>query len=220
MRFLKKFRYFIDKSLARSFLYVCYLLAFLVFVTVASITAIDIYFGEGEWGDFWFIFANYFFESLIGEGTKDNSLFVNVLLNLFVTTILVTDINSDEKDDGKNLKLVIFCSFFTLTLSSVCSLILVGDGSFFYGATLLVIFLVINSLIEGFNLHEKLKIYLICLCAFLFGIGGIVLTFIGIISSVISYIILYNSTDFHKFFFSKNNEEEIDNSNFDENRSI
>ena len=145
---------------------------------------------------------------------------IKLLLNLFVTTILVTDINSDEKDDGKNLKLVIFCSFFTLTLSSVCSLILVGDGSFFYGATLLVIFLVINSLIEGFNLHEKLKIYLICLCAFLFGIGGIVLTFIGIISSVISYIILYNSTDFHKFFFSKNNEEEIDNSNFDENRSI
>ena len=127
---------------------------------------------------------------------------IKLLLNLFVTTILVTDINSDEKGDGKNLKLVIFCSFFTLTLSSVCSLILVGDGSFFYGATLLVIFLVINSLIEGFNLHEKLKIYLICLCAFLFGIGGIVLTFIGIISSVISYIILYNSTDFHKFFFS------------------
>ena len=28
------------------------------------------------------------------------------------------------------------------------------------------------------------------------GIGGMVLTFIGIISSVISYIILYNSTDF------------------------
>ena len=85
MRFLKKFRYFIDKSLARSFLYVCYLLAFLVFITVASITAIDIYFGEGEWSNFWFIFTNYFFESLIGEGTKDNSLFVNVLLNLFVT---------------------------------------------------------------------------------------------------------------------------------------
>ena len=87
MRFLKKFRYFIDKSLARSFLYVCYLLAFLVFITVASITAIDIYFGEGEWSDFWFIFTNYFFESLIGEGTKDNSLFINVLLNLFVTLI-------------------------------------------------------------------------------------------------------------------------------------
>ena len=145
---------------------------------------------------------------------------IKLILNLFVTTILVTDINSDKKDDGKNLKLVIFCSFFTLTLSSVCSLILVGDGSFFYGATLLVVFLVINSLVEGFNVHEKLKIYLICLCAFLFGIGGIVLTFIGIISSVISYIILYNSTDFYKFFFSKNNNQEIDNSKFDENHSI
>ena len=85
MRLIKKLRYFIDKSLARSFLYVCYLLAFLVFITVASITAIDIYFGEGEWTSFWFIFSNYFFESLIGEGTKDNSLFVNVLLNLLVT---------------------------------------------------------------------------------------------------------------------------------------
>jgi len=85
MHFLRKIRYFIDKSLARSFLYVCYLLAFLVFITVASITAVDIYFGEGDWSNFWLIFTNYFFESLIGEGTKDNSLFVNVLLNLFVT---------------------------------------------------------------------------------------------------------------------------------------
>ena len=85
MPFLRKIRYFIDKSLARSFLYVCYLLALLVFITVASITSIDIYFGEGEWSNFWLIFTNYFFESLIGEGTKDNSLFVNVLLNLFVT---------------------------------------------------------------------------------------------------------------------------------------
>ena len=85
MRFLKKIRYFIDKSLARSFLYVCYLLAILVFITVASITVIDIYFGEGDWNIFWYTFANYFFESLIGEGTKDNSLFVNVILNLFVT---------------------------------------------------------------------------------------------------------------------------------------
>tara|TARA_B100001175_G_scaffold294678_1_gene282143 strand:+ start:250 stop:711 length:462 start_codon:yes stop_codon:yes gene_type:complete len=145
---------------------------------------------------------------------------IKLLLNLFVTTILVTDINSDEKHDEKNLKLIIFCSFFTLTLSSVCSLILVGDASFFYGATLLVIFLVINSLVKDFNVHEKLKIYLICLCAFLFGIGGIVLVLIGIISSVISYIILYNSTDFYKFFFSKKNEQEIDSSKFDENHSI
>ena len=85
MGFLKKFRYFIDKSLARSFLYVCYLLAFLVFITVVSITAIDIYFGEGEWSSFWLVFTNYFFDSLIGEGTKENTLFINVLLNLLVT---------------------------------------------------------------------------------------------------------------------------------------
>ena len=85
MGFLRKFRYFIDKSLARSFLYVCYLLAFLVFITVISITAIDIYFGEGEWSSFWLVFTNYFFDSLIGEGTKENSLFINVLLNLLVT---------------------------------------------------------------------------------------------------------------------------------------
>jgi len=85
MGFLRKFRYFIDKSLARSFLYVCYLLAFLVFITVVSITTIDIYFGEGEWSSFWLVFTNYFFDSLIGEGTKENSLFINVLLNLLVT---------------------------------------------------------------------------------------------------------------------------------------
>ena len=85
MGFLRKFRYFIDKSLARSFLYVCYLLAFLVFITVVSITTIDIYFGEGEWSSFWLVFTNYFFDSLIGEGTKENTLFINVLLNLLVT---------------------------------------------------------------------------------------------------------------------------------------
>ncbi len=85
MGFLRKFRYFIDKSLARSFFYVCYLLAFLVFITVVSITAIDIYFGEGEWSSFWLVFTNYFFDSLIGEGTKENTLFINVLLNLLVT---------------------------------------------------------------------------------------------------------------------------------------
>ena len=145
---------------------------------------------------------------------------IKLVLNLFVTTILVTDVNSDTKGDEKNLKLVIFCSFFTLTLASVCSLILVGDGSFFYGATLLVIFFVISSLVEDFSIHEKLKIYLICLCSFLFGIGGMVLTFIGIISSVISYIILYNSTDFYKFFFFNTSQEEVDNSKFDENHTI
>ena len=94
MHFFKKFRYFIDKSLARSFLYVCYLLAFLVFVTVFSMTFVDIYFGDGDWNSFWFIFTNYFFESLIGEGTKENSSFVNFLLNFFVamTGLLVSSI--------------------------------------------------------------------------------------------------------------------------------
>ena len=145
---------------------------------------------------------------------------IKLLLNLFITTILVTDINSNQKDDGKNLKLIIFCSFFTLTLSSVCSLILLSDGSFFYGATLLVIFFVISSLVNDFDVHEKLKVYLICLCSFLFGVGGLILTVIGIISSIISYIILYNSTDFYKFFFSKSNEEELDDSKFDENHTI
>ena len=94
MHFFKKFRYFIDKSLARSFLYVCYLLAFLVFITVFSMTFVDIYFGDGDWNSFWFIFTNYFFESLIGEGTKENSSFVNFLLNFSVamTGLLVSSI--------------------------------------------------------------------------------------------------------------------------------
>ena len=94
MHFLKKFRYLIDKSLARSFLFVCYLLAFLVLITVISMTFVDIYFGDGDWNSFWVIFTNYFFESLIGEGTKENSSFVNFLLNFFVamTGLLVSSI--------------------------------------------------------------------------------------------------------------------------------
>ena len=145
---------------------------------------------------------------------------VKLLLNLFVTTILVTDINSKEKQDSKNLKFIIFCSFFTLTLSSVCSLIATSENSFFYGATILVIFFVINSLIIDFDIDEKLKVYLICLCAFLFGIGGVSLTFIACIASVISYIILYNSADFYKFFFSKNDNEKTENTDLKENHDI
>ena len=103
----------------------------------------------------------------------------------------------------------------------MCSFILVSDPSFLYGSTLLVIFFIVNSLIKDFDIHEKLKVYLICLCSFLFGVGGLILTFIGIVSSVISYIILYNSTDFYKFFFSKNGEDEkINDSTFDENQII
>ena len=146
---------------------------------------------------------------------------IKLVLNLFITTILVTDVNSNKNDDQKNLKLIIFCSFFTLTLSSMCSFVLVSDPSFLYGSTLLVIFFIINSLIKDFDIHEKLKVYLICLCSFLFGVGGLILTFIGIISSVISYIILYNSTDFYKFFFSKNEEDEkVNDSTLDENQII
>tara|TARA_B100000945_G_scaffold60194_2_gene44760 strand:- start:2942 stop:3406 length:465 start_codon:yes stop_codon:yes gene_type:complete len=146
---------------------------------------------------------------------------IKLVLNLFITTILVTDVNSNKNDDQKNLKLIIFCSFFTLTLSSMCSFILVSDPSFLYGSTLLVIFFIVNSLIKDFDIHEKLKVYLICLCSFLFGVGGLILTFIGIISSVISYIILYNSTDFYKFFFSKNEEDEkVNDSTLDENQII
>tara|TARA_Y100000996_G_C22137664_1_gene484887 strand:+ start:77 stop:541 length:465 start_codon:yes stop_codon:yes gene_type:complete len=146
---------------------------------------------------------------------------IKLVLNLFITTILVTDVNSNKNDDQKNLKLIIFCSFFTLTLSSMCSFILVSDPSFLYGSTLLVIFFIVNSLIKDFDVHEKLKVYLICLCSFLFGVGGLILTFIGIISSVISYIILYNSTDFYKFFFSKNGEDEkVNDSALDENQTI
>ena len=146
---------------------------------------------------------------------------IKLVLNLFITTILVTDVNSNKDDDQKNLKLIIFCSFFTFTLSSMCSFVLVSDPSFLYGSTLLVIFFIVNSLIKDFDIHEKLKVYLICLCSFLFGVGGLILTFIGIISSVISYIILYNSTDFYKFFFSKNEEDEkVNDSTLDENQII
>ena len=48
---------------------------------------------------------------------------LKLLLNLFVTTILITDINSKEKADDKNLKFMIFVSFFSVTLASVCSIL-------------------------------------------------------------------------------------------------
>ena len=90
---------------------------------------------------------------------------LKLLLNLFVTTILITDINSKSKQDSKNLKFMIFCSFFSLTLSSICSSVsIIDQSSFYYGATIIVIFLVINSLTHDFEKDEKLKEYLICLC--------------------------------------------------------
>ena len=75
-------------------------------------------------------------------------------------------------------------------------------------------------MISDFDIDEKLKVYLICLCAFLFGIGGVSLTFIACIASVISYIILYNSADFYKFFFSKNDNEKTENTDLKENHDI
>ena len=139
---------------------------------------------------------------------------LKLLLNLFVTTILITDINSKGKQDSKNLKFMIFCSFFSLTLSSICTSVSVIDqSSFYYGATIVVIFLVINSLTHDFEKDEKLKAYLICLCSILFGFGGFTLTLIAFLASLVSYIILYNSTDFYKFFFSnedESNQEELE----------
>ena len=140
---------------------------------------------------------------------------LKLLLNLFVTTILITDINSKEKADNKNLKFMIFVSFFSVTLASVCSIFsTVEQGVFYYAATIVIIFLVINSLIDGFDKEEKLKAYLICLCSILFGFGGLTLILIGFIAALVSYIILYNSADFHKFFFSgsdKSDKQELDN---------
>ena len=137
------------------------------------------------------------------------SLFVYILkllLTLFITTILVTDINSDKEGDDKNIKFMFFASFFTLTLSSIClSISNLDQSSFFYGATIIVVFLVINNLTKEFNSDEKLKVYLICLCSLLFGFGSFSLILIGFVVSVVSYIILYNSTDFYKFFFLNDN---------------
>ena len=116
---------------------------------------------------------------------------IKLLLSLFVTTMLVTDINSNDKKDDKNLKFMIFCSFFTLTLSSVCSLIDTAGNSFYYGSTILVIFIIINSLSQDFDINEKLKVYLICVCSFLFGLGGMVLTMVAFVASFMSYIIFW-----------------------------
>ena len=145
------------------------------------------------------------------------SLFVYILkllLSLFITTILVTDINSSQESDDKNIKFMFFASFFTLTLSSVCSSISNIDQTLiFYSATIVVVFLVINNLIKEFNNDEKLKVYLICLCSLLFGFGSFSIILIGFVASIVSYIILYNSTDFYKFFFS--NSEDVDNKELD-----
>jgi len=145
---------------------------------------------------------------------------IKLLLILFVTTMLVTDINSSDKKDSKNLKFMIFCSFFTLTLASICSIIELNQNAFYYGSTIIVIFLIINSLSQDFSIDEKLKIYLICVCSFLFGIGGLILTMMGFVASFMSYIILYNSADFHKFFFSENYKEKRNDLDLEEGENI
>ena len=144
---------------------------------------------------------------------------IKLLLNFFVTTILVTDVTSEQKDDSKNLKLIIFCSFFTITLTSAVQFLSSDNVVFVIGLALFVSFYVISNLVKDFNLDEKLKVFLISLCAFLFGVGGFIVTFIALISAVISYIILYNSTDFYKFFFTKKDDHESDSSVIDENET-
>ncbi len=134
---------------------------------------------------------------------------LKLLINLFVTTILVTDINSNSDDKNDNIKFMFFASFFTLTLVSLSSIIS-NDNSFYYGATIIVVYFVIHSLSINFNQNDKIKIYLISLCATLFGFGNFVLTLIGFVASIVSYIILYNSTEFYKLFFSSN--ENVDES--------
>jgi len=138
---------------------------------------------------------------------------LKLLINLFVTTILVTDINASSEDEDDNIKLMFFASFFTVTLISVCSsLSFTFNNSFYYGATIIVIFFVINSISSEFNQNEKIKIYLISLCATLFGFGTFSLTLIGFVASIVSYIILYNSTEFYKIFFSQiDSESDQDN---------
>ena len=116
---------------------------------------------------------------------------------------------------------MIFASFFSVTLASVCSILSTNDQIvFYYAATIIIIFLVINSLIHEFDKEEKLKVYLICLCSILFGLGGLALILIGFVAALVSYIILYNSADFHKFFFAdndKSNKEELDISDTNDN---
>ena len=96
MQYFKKIRYYIDKSLARSFIYVVYLLALIVCFVVACITAMDIYFGDGELRNFSQIFLDYFFAAIRGEGENINSTFINILINtlimltgLFVSSIVI-----------------------------------------------------------------------------------------------------------------------------------
>ena len=126
-----------------------------------------------------------------------------LLLNLFITTILVTDLNLTKTKENNNISTYFFVSFFSLTIISLAN-ILFNDlnDSLFYGFTLFVIFFVINSISKEETNSEKIKLYLISLCSILFGFGTFSSIMIGFVSALVSYIILYNSSDFYRFFFS------------------
>ena len=147
---------------------------------------------------------------------------LKLLITLFITTVLVTDITGESKNKDENIKFMFFASFFTLTLISIANF-LSFENSFYYGCTVIVIYFVIHSLSADFDSNEKIKVYLICLCATLFGFGAIALTLMGFVASLVSYIVLYNSTEFYKMFFSESdidkdkNSEELYKVNKDEN---
>jgi len=132
---------------------------------------------------------------------------IKLLINLFVTTILVTDINKPN-DNNDNIKYMFFISFLSLTLISIGSF-LDYDNSFFYGSTIIVLFYITSLLSKDFSKEDRLKMYLICLCSILFGFGKFTLTLIGFVSVLVSYIILNNSTDFYRLFFSNENQDFI-----------
>jgi len=131
-----------------------------------------------------------------------------LLLNLFITTILVTDLNSTKTKESNNISTYFFVSFFSLTIISLAN-ILFNDlnDSLFYGFTLFVIIFVINSISKEDTNSEKIKLYLISLCSILFGFGTFSSIMIGFVSALVSYIILYNSSDFYRFFFSLEEEK-------------
>jgi len=136
---------------------------------------------------------------------------IKLLINLFVTTILVTDVNKSDNEND-NIKYMFFISFLSLTLISIGSF-LEYDNSFFYGSTIIVLFYINSILSSDFSKDDRIKMYLISLCSILFGFGKFALTLMGFVSGLVSYIILYNSTDFYRLFFSNNNDDIITSDN-------
>ena len=132
---------------------------------------------------------------------------IKLLINLFITTILVTDINKPN-DSNDNIKYMFFVSFLSLSLISIGSF-LEYDNSFFYGATIIVLFYITTMISTEFSKDDRIKMYLICLCSILFGFGKFALTLMGFVSGLVSYIILYNSTDFYRLFFSNKDDNII-----------